>query len=84
MALLQLLFANADVGVPPLFDLNHIIPSYFQHLLSAALQAFLDLTALFGPVVHIHDLTFQALCNGEKFRSYSQIMNSSPATFRVI
>ena len=83
-ALLQLLFTDADVGVPPLCGLSHIIPSYFQHFPSAALPAFPDLTTLFCPVVQIHNLTFQALCNGEKFRSHTRIMNSSPATFRGI
>lgn len=70
MPLLHLLFTNADVVVPPLFGLNHIIMCYFQHLPPAVLQAFSNPMCLFCPVVLPSGLTFPALLNGEKFRSH--------------
>lgn len=81
LPLLHLLFTNADVVVPPLFGLNHIVICYFQHLPPAVFQAFSNPTPLFCPVALLHNLTFAALHNGERFRSRTQILNSSSATF---
>lgn len=71
---LHLLFTSADVVVPPLLGLNHIIISYFQHLSPAVFQTFSNPTPWLCPAALLHNFTFPALHSGEKCISHTPVL----------